>query len=168
MCFNRIPITIQHDNKYPSLPDGASSTNDSNTTVAPPSGGTSRHIYVLILPVVCVMVGMAALGVASVLIPRSSVSQRFITFTIRVCGQIIFHACVFVCVGVCVRWVVGWVGGWVVVGGCVFLCFCLYVQVTYFESLEIQTVILNVKIHLQNFRPNLSTTVSGSRSRSTE
>ena len=41
---------------------------DNKMTVTQPSG--SLHIYVFILPVVCVMIGMAALSVGSVLIPN--------------------------------------------------------------------------------------------------
>ena len=104
VCFSRISITMQGDNKYVSLPDGASSMEDSNTTVAPSSGSTSRHIYVFILPVVCVMVGMAALGVTSVLVPNlfsKSTIHRFFHPCLWTDNIPIMCVCLPVCASVC-------------------------------------------------------------------
>ena len=56
---------------------------DNYTTLEHKSDSTSIHLYILILPVVCVVVGVAALGVASILIPnlfRKSTINFYVMF----------------------------------------------------------------------------------------
>ena len=74
---------------FHSLPDIGDSMDDNKTTGDPNTDSTSLHMYILILPLVCVVVGMASLGVASVFIPNLF-SQLMIHYFSHVCLCFLF------------------------------------------------------------------------------